>query len=210
MIGSLKKEYIVVHHTGIKNSNSDPYQIWENIKKSHQNKYKDRFPWYVADYHLGITKDLRVFTGNLLEYPCFHSGNDYINLKSISIAFFGNFNEELLDKKQFDLGVLTISNLVNKFNISFEKVLRHSDIVSTSCPGKNFPFEELKKKIISIVKNDWKREPIDFARKRGWIKSEHDPEENLDFGTFLAVLKNFYELEISSFLKGGEINGSSK
>lgn len=210
MIGSLKKEYIVVHHTGIKNFNSDPYQIWENIKKSHQNKYKNRFPWYIADYHFGITKDLRVFTGNLLEYPCFHSGNDYINLKSISITFFGNFNEELLDKKQFDLGVLTISDLVKKFNISIEKILKHSDIVSTSCPGKNFPFEELKKKIINEVKNDWKKDSIIFAKERGWIKSEHNPDENLDFGTFLTVLKNFYELEISSSLKGGEINGSSK
>lgn len=207
---SLKKEYIVIHHTGIKNGNSDSYIIWESIKRSHQLKYKDRFSWYIADYHFGITKDLRVFIGNSVDYPCFHSGDDNINFKSISVAFFGNFNEELLDKKQFDLGVITISDLVKRFNIKFEKILKHSDIVNTSCPGKNFPFEELKKKIINITKDDWKKESIVFAKERGWIKGEHNSNEDVDMGTVLTVLKNFYDIEVSTFLKGGEIYGSNK
>jgi len=199
-----KKEYIIIHHTGIKNDGSDSYAIWENIKKAHQAKYKARFPWYIADYHFAITKDLRVFIGNQIEHPCFHSGDDNINFRSISVAFFGNFNEELLDKKHFELGVFTISDLVDRFNIKKEKILKHSDIVNTSCPGKNFPFEELKKKVVERIKDNWKNESLIFAKQRGWIKGEHESNEGLDIGTFLTVLKNFYNVEIVNFLKGGE------
>ncbi|HPC56273.1 MAG TPA: peptidoglycan recognition family protein [Caldisericia bacterium] len=160
MIELLEKEYIVIHHTGIKNSNENSFLVWENIKKFHQIKYKEKFPWYIADYHFGISKDLRVFNGNSIEYPCFHSGDNNINFKSIAVTFLGNFDEELLDKKQFDLGVLMISDLVKRFNIKYEKILKHCEIVNTSCPGNNFPFEELKKEIISNVKDESKKESI--------------------------------------------------
>ncbi len=198
MIELLKKEYIVIHHTGIKNSDDNSFLVWESIKKLHQIKYKDRFHWYVANYHFGISRDIRVFNGNSIEHPCFHSGDDNINFKSIAVTFFGNFDEELLDKKQFDLGVLMISDLVKRFNIKYEKILKHSEIVNTSCPGKNFPFEELKKKVVSNVNDEWKKDSLIFAEKRGWIKSEDKYDEGIDMGTFLTVLKNFYDLEIAN------------
>ncbi len=193
-----KKEYIVIHHTGIKNdSKNDSLSIWESIKKSHQSKFKARFPWYISDYHFAVTKDLKIYNGHSLDYPCFHSGIDEINFKSISIAFFGNFNEELLDKKQFDLGVFLISDLVKKHSIQLDKIIKHNDLVNTSCPGKNFPFDELKKSILkNLDLNIWKKESVNFALTKGWIKNQHDHLEIVDLGTLLTILKNFYELEI--------------
>lgn len=205
------KEYIVIHHTGIKNSNEDPYLIWESIKKAHQSKYKSRFPWYVADYHFGISKDLRIFEGNPLDFPCFHCGDDYINFRSIAITFFGNFDLELFDKKQFELGVLVVSELLEKFNIKPENILKHSDIIKTNCPGKNFPFDEFKRRIkMNLNSIPWKRDVVKFAKDRGWIKGEHDFDEIVDMGTLLAVLKNFFDSELENHLKGGEIYGSNK
>lgn len=210
MVYQFNKEYIVIHHTGIKNSlNADSSKIWESIKRNHQSKYKERFPWYISDYHFAISKDLKIYNGHSLDYPCFHSGIDEINFKSISVAFFGNFNEELLDKKQFNLGVYLISDLVKRYSIKLEKFLKHNDLVNTSCPGKNFPFEELKKAILkNLDQNLWKKESLNFALKKGWIKNEHDFQEIVDFGTLLTVLKNFYELEVEKFMRGGEKDGS--
>jgi len=91
-----------------------------------------------------------------------------------------------------------ISDLVKRFNIKYEKILKHSEIVNTSCPGKNFPFEELKKKVVSNVNDEWKKDSLIFAEKRGWIKSEDKYDEGIDMGTFLTVLKNFYDLEIAN------------
>ncbi|MCX8095824.1 MAG: peptidoglycan recognition protein family protein [Caldisericia bacterium] len=197
----MKIEYIVIHHSGIKNSDGDSYLLWESIKKNHQAKYKSRYPWYISDYHFSITKDLRIFNGNPITLPCFHSGDDFINFRSLSICFFGNFDLEILDRKQFEIGVLKITEVAKEFSISTKRILKHSDIVPTSCPGKNFPFEELKEKVESNLKINWKEEAIEFVKKKNWVKNDHKPTEIVDFGTLAQILKNFYEVE---FKKGGE------
>lgn len=197
----MKIEYIVVHHSGIKNGEDDSYLIWESIKRNHQAKHKKRYPWYISDYHFAITKDLRIFNGNPISLPAFHSGDDYINFRSVSICFFGNFDIEILDRKQFEIGVLKITELAKEFSVPVKRILKHSDIVPTNCPGKNFPFEELKRRVEENLKTDWKEEAIKFIKERGWIKNNHKPTEILDIGTLAQVLKNFYELE---FKKGGE------
>lgn len=203
----MKIEYIVVHHSGIKNSDEDSYLTWESIKKAHQSKYKSRYPWYIADYHFVITKDLRIFTGNPVSLPSFHCGDDFINFRSISICFFGNYDIEIIDKKQFELGILKIVELVKEFNIQLNRILKHSDIVPTNCPGKNFPFMELKKRVEESLSNGWKESAIKFLKEKNWIKSYHNPSEIVDFGTLAQVLKNFYEIE---FKKGGENDGSNR
>lgn len=197
----MKIEYIVVHHSGIKNGEDDSYLIWESIKRNHQAKHKKRYPWYISDYHFAITKDLRVFNGNPISLPAFHSGDDYINFRSVSICFFGNFDIEILDRKQFEIGVLKITELAKEFSVPVKRILKHSDIVPTNCPGKNFPFQELKRRVEENLKTDWKEEAIKFIKEKNWIKNNHRPTEIVDFGTLAQVLKNFYELE---FKKGGE------
>lgn len=197
----MKVEYIVIHHSGIKNGDEDPYLIWESIKKSHQAKHKSKYPWYIADYHFAITKDLRIFSGNPITLPAFHCGDDYINFRSLSICFFGNFDVELLSAKQFEIGVLKISELAKEFSIPVNKILRHKDIVPTNCPGRNFPFDELKIRVEKNLNSNWKDEAIKFIKEKNWIVNEHKPTEVVDFGTLAQVLKNFYEIEIK---KGGE------
>ncbi|MDI6860401.1 MAG: peptidoglycan recognition family protein [Caldisericia bacterium] len=197
----MKIEYIVVHHSGIKNGENDPYIVWESIKRNHQAKYKSRYPWYIADYHFAITKDLRIFNGNPISLPAFHSGDDYINFRSLAICFFGNFDLEILDRKQFELGVLKITELAKDFSIPVKRILRHCDIVPTNCPGRNFPFEELKERVQSNLNSSWREEAIKFIKEKNWIKNDHKPTEIVDLGTLAQILKNFYEIEIK---KGGE------
>lgn len=197
----MKIEYIVVHHSGIKNGDEDSYLVWESIKRTHQARHKKRYPWYIADYHFAITKDLRIFNGNPISLPAFHSGDDYINFRSLSICFFGDFDIEILDRKQFEIGVLKITELAKEFFVPVKRILKHSDIVPTNCPGKNFPFEELRKRVEENLKTNWKEEAVKFIRERSWIKNDHKPTEIVDFGTLAQILKNFYEIELK---KGGE------
>lgn len=64
------------------------------------------------------------------------------NYNSIGICFEGNFEKETMSEVQLKAGQELVAYLKNKYNISTVK--RHKDVDSTSCPGKNFPFEKFK------------------------------------------------------------------
>lgn len=64
------------------------------------------------------------------------------NYNSIGICFEGNFEKEKMNDKQLKAGQELVAYLKNKYKISTVK--RHKDIDNSACPGKNFPFEEMK------------------------------------------------------------------
>jgi len=80
---------------------------------------------------------------------------------------------------------------MKKYDISIEEILKHKDLIITQCPGKNFPWERFINRILDIPQ--YKYDSIEYAYKLGWIKSLHSPEELVDFGDFLTILKNFYK-----------------
>ena len=140
-------EFIVVHHSAttsrLGREDHDGERLWVAIKRYHRNRWKKRFPWYVIDYHFGIGPTGKVFPGQPLSFPAWHTGDDWYNLRSIGVCFLGNFEEDLMPKKQFDAGLKLIFSLINRYKIPPENILRHKDIVRTLCPGRNFPFEKL-------------------------------------------------------------------
>ena len=53
----------------------------------------------------------------------------------------GNFDKETMSAEQRDAIVKLVKYLTNKYNIT--KIQGHKDVNKTSCPGKNYPFEEI-------------------------------------------------------------------
>ena len=65
-----------------------------------------------------------------------------VNSRAFGIAVEGNLNSENLTQSQMSSIIELSKYLMEKYNIKDLK--RHKDVRNTECPGKNFPFEEIK------------------------------------------------------------------
>lgn len=106
--------------------------------------------WWGVGYHYYIRKDGSIWKGRPEEYVGSHAGSktDY-NYHSIGICFEGNFETEAMTKEQVASGRELIADIKARHPIT--KVLKHKDIASTACPGKNFRWAELMA-VVSPVK----------------------------------------------------------
>lgn len=120
---------LILHHTATSS------ETVEQIHEYHKNQKK----WAGIGYHFYVRKDGRIYRGRPEDTVGAHaSGN---NSDSIGICFEGNFQEETMPDAQKAAGVELVAYLKSKYGIS--TVQKHSDVVTTSCPGTNFPFEEI-------------------------------------------------------------------
>ena len=76
-----------------------------------------------------------------------HAGVEKYNSCGIGICLVGNFEKDKPTQEQIDALVKLISYLQDKCSIPASNVLGHRDIKATLCPGKNFPMEEVKRRI---------------------------------------------------------------
>ncbi len=97
--------------------------------------------WSGIGYHFYIRKDGSVFRGRPIGTIGAHCTG--YNDKSIGVCFEGNFENDVMPKTQLKAGrelILQLKSLYPKAEIG-----KHRDFQSTACPGRNFPFEEIKK-----------------------------------------------------------------
>lgn len=126
---NLKPTMIVYHHTVDKDLTP------EKINELHQAR-----GWAGIGYHFYIRKDGTIYRGRPENAIGSHSPS--VNNKAFGIALEGNFNEEQLTLEQKNSVIELSKYLMKKYNIKDLK--RHKDVRPTECPGKNFPFEEIK------------------------------------------------------------------
>ena len=126
---TLEPTMIVYHHTA--EDNLTPQKIDE--------KHKER-GWSGIGYHFYIRKDGTIYRGRPENAIGAHAPS--VNSKALGISLEGNFNEEFVTKEQKDSLIALSKYLVNKYNI--KDIKRHKDVTNTECPGKNFPFKEIK------------------------------------------------------------------
>lgn len=129
--GSLKKrsktEEIILHHRA---GSGDV----DSIDRLHKDK-----DWTCIGYHFYIRKDGSVYRGRPEDKIGAHATNH--NSKSIGVCFEGNFENEKMSESQKQAGIEVVKYLKEKYKIT--KVLKHSDVCKTACPGKKFPFSEI-------------------------------------------------------------------
>lgn len=95
--------------------------------------------WKGIGYHLFIRKDGTVYKGRSLDRIGAHASG--ANSDSIGICFEGDFTKEVMTEAQFNAGKEVVAYIRSKYpSITFCK---HKDVCATSCPGNNFPFEEM-------------------------------------------------------------------
>lgn len=124
-------EGIGLHHNGV----SSPQSV-EVIHNYHKN-YNG---WAGIGYHWFVRKDGKVYKGRSEKYAGAHCPG--INSTSIGICAEGNFNIETMPEVQKQAIIELIADIKSRYNIKWIK--GHKEVISTSCPGANFPLEEIK------------------------------------------------------------------
>jgi hypothetical protein len=105
------------------------------------------------------------------EYASGAHTTDY-NSQSIGVCFEGNFENEKMKAVQINAGRELITYLKSKYPKA--KVKKHRDFNATSCPGKNFPFDDVTKdireyKTVSEIVTCLNQRGI-ITEKEKWIK----------------------------------------
>lgn len=131
----VKTERIILHHADASNCTAEDIDRWH--KKN---------GWTCIGYHFFVKKDGTIYRGRQENSVGAHAGG--ANSNSIGICFEGRYETEQMPNAQVEAGKELVAYLKNKYRIS--KVQKHSDVCSTSCPGKNFRFDEIAN---STVKN---------------------------------------------------------
>lgn len=123
-------EGIVLHNSGV-----SVLQSIEVIHNYHKNK-----GWAGIGYHYYVRKDGSVYRGRPENMAGAHCPG--VNSTSIGICAEGNFDEEIMSEVQKQAIIELVKDIKSRYNIKWIK--GHREILATSCPGANFPLEEIK------------------------------------------------------------------
>ncbi|MDM0492789.1 N-acetylmuramoyl-L-alanine amidase [Clostridium perfringens] len=101
--------------------------------------------WAGIGYHFYITKNGDIFRGRPENAIGAHAKSHNVN--TLGIAVEGKYETETMPKAQEEAVIKLGQYLRRKYKIN--TILRHKDVNSTDCPGKNYPFTEVKNSILS-------------------------------------------------------------
>ena len=125
-----KTDTIVLHHAAASNCTAADIHSW-HIKKG----------WSGIGYHYFVRKDGTVYRGRPENVVGAHTLGGY-NSHSIAICFEGNFEVESMPDSQYKAGIELINDIKSRYKI--DRIIGHKEARATSCPGKNFPLEQMK------------------------------------------------------------------
>ena len=129
-------EGIVLHRSGVK-----VLQSVEIIHNYHKNK-----GWAGIGYHFYVRKDGSVYRGRPENMAGAHCPG--VNSISLGICAEGDFEQEIMNDVQKNAIVELIKDIKLRYNIKWIK--GHREILSTDCPGANYPLQE----IIDLANNN--------------------------------------------------------
>ena len=205
-----KTDKIILHHADASKCTVEDIDRW----------HKDK-GWCKIGYHFFVDKQGNIYRGREENAVGAHAyGSNY---DSIGICVEGKYMEETMPEAQKNAVVELIKYLENKYNIKTIQV--HKDINATSCPGSNFPVDEIIKlaheeetegKIANVQKTLNERYKLNIAvdniygneTKTAMIKGLQT-ELNKQFGANLKVDGIFGELTKKSCInvqKGAQGN----
>lgn len=146
-----KIEGIALHHSGV-----SVLQSVEVIHNYHKSK-----GWAGIGYHYYVRKDGSVYRGRPENMAGAHCPG--VNSTSIGICAEGNFSEETMSDVQKQAIIELVKDIKSRYDIKWVK--GHREIISTDCPGDNFPLEEIKNVIANVETPRTTNSIVDLAQK---------------------------------------------
>ncbi len=99
--------------------------------------------FYGIGYHYVIRRNGSIERGRPEEVRGVHAGK--ANVDSIGIAFTGNFTRIRPTEEQITAGICLIRDVRSRYGEL--EVIGHSDVGSTACPGRMFPWADLQRRL---------------------------------------------------------------
>lgn len=128
LIKRKKTNLIVLHHAAANECSPEDIHQWHL-----QNG------WVCIGYHFIIRKNGNIYRGRPEDAVGSHTTN--FNSTSIGICFEGDCRYTRPTDAQIKSGQELVAYLKQKYNIT--QVKKHSELSNTSCPGSQFPFNEI-------------------------------------------------------------------
>lgn len=127
-ISSIKRN--ILHHSGT--------SVLQSVETIH-NYHKNTRGYAGIGYHFYVRKDGFIYKGRPIEYVGGHAyGSNY---DSIGICAEGNYNEETMPEAQKQAIIELLKYIKDNYGIT--KTQKHKDVCATTCPGNNYPFDEI-------------------------------------------------------------------
>lgn len=146
-IRSGKPEGIVLHHAAASSASVETIHEWHLDNG-----------WAGIGYHFYVRKDGKVYRGRPEDWVGSHtSGHN----EMLGICAEGNFQTETMGAAQHNAISELIVYLCEKYGAM--KVYGHRDLGTTSCPGRNYPFESIvngAKKEEKVSVYEWQKAAI--------------------------------------------------
>jgi hypothetical protein len=139
-------EYVVIHHSGTAAGSV------EGIHREHRSR-KDASgnSWLGIGYHFVIGNGNGMPDGLITgtfrwkeQLHGAHSGHAVFNARGIGVCLIGNFEQTAPTEKQMVSVKQLVRVLAGRYGISGDRVVGHSAVRATSCPGKRFPLKDLR------------------------------------------------------------------
>lgn len=142
-------KYIVIHHSATEVGNADLFD------KGH----RKRGFWNGLGYHFVIdngtsgTRDGIIETSHrwIHQMDGAHCNANDMNKIGIGICLVGNFNDDKVSPLQRESLIWLVRQLQQKYKIPSSRVLKHRDVPGkngTDCPGRQFPWTDVKKRLL--------------------------------------------------------------
>jgi len=129
-----KTNRFIIHHTASQDVPASTIHQW------HLNQ-----GWSGIGYHFVIRQNGDIERGRAENLIGAHAGEKG-NPDSIGIVLTGNFETGKPTTAQMDSLVWLLKDyLFPKYGV--KPVIGHKDVMATACPGKNFPWEELRERL---------------------------------------------------------------
>ncbi len=145
--------YIVLHHSGTREGSAARFDIFHHEVRKWENG---------LGYHFVIgngtdSGDGEIEVGKrwMKQLPGAHAGKSLYNLQGIGICLVGDFEGEgKPTRRQIKSLIKILHYLSEKYDIPTSSILLHKEVRVTACPGKNFPYGKVMKKLAHLKKTD--------------------------------------------------------
>ena len=183
-----KTDYIIIHNADAVTCTADQIHQW------HLNN-----GWAGFGYHFLVRKNGDIFRGRPIDTVGAQCEN--FNFVSVGICFEGKYHTT--DKTMPEAQKRAGNDLVKYLKDCYPKakVVKHNDLNATSCPGQNFPFDDIingkgenKMGKFTDIQGHYAEKHIDKLEKCGIVNGFEDgtfrPDEPITRGDVAIMIAN--------------------
>ncbi|GAG89095.1 unnamed protein product [marine sediment metagenome] len=173
-----KTSYISLHHAKKKYCTVADIERWH----AKENKWDGGF-----GYNYLVVKDGKVYEGRPIQIRGAHTKN--FNDVSIGICFEGDFETEHMGEVQMNAGIKLIKFIKESYPDAVVKC--HNDFMRTACPGKNFPIDKMREKILT---QHWAEPIYDYlVDEIGMTIHDKRFDDKISRGEVMALMKQLIQ-----------------